>query len=1189
MSDPPQLRALPESIQRKLDALASRIRRVVFIRGALATLAVATAALVLLMAIDAGFMILSTPLRFSLSIAALLVVTATAWLKLIRPLRQKYSPSEIARIIESRHPELEARISTAVELLAKGTPDADRGSDELLGEVVKAAELDARVVLPRREFSSKKALRYALAALFAGGIIGAAFYLWPKPTTRLVKRAIMPTATDGNFFADQIIVTPGSLQVAEGEPLSILVETPAEHAELRTKFSDSTSETIERMSSIPNNGEIKKFSITFPSVSKSFQYRVRSNKALSEAYQVKVIPRPVVEKISITYRYPEYTGLAEKSLNSPTGAVTAIDGTTAIVSVLVDRPMKLAALHINEAPIWVNSQSAVDGKPVITWTVPLQTEMTGVWKVALEDFDGIRNLPIEYSITVTNDTPPELKIVSPETDHIDLKPSDSLSIGYIASDDFGIRLSGLQISTLKMPDGEFIPLPLEIPERKEDGTYTGEALVTIADLQLDGARDFQLKISITDGFGQETLSKPLFISVRTDAQSLLEQSVAKQAEEFGKQLWSVLQKLTEAKELSAHTPETFVKLGDEPIPQPTLDTLAQTQLLIADSEAEAASTAQQMSGTLFTRQAQELNTIVSDYIIPARQSAEVIPLSDNKINRVHKSRLLVRHLEDAIDALQNTLRSLQQNAGNARMLSQMNELTDKQRELAELMADPRNKELLPDLQEEQLALSSQMKQLVAENAQSFTERFVKARSDADQLADKAKSLAEDQQALADMLENAMIPEQREEATLDMFQWLESQQREIGTESKALTQHVEAGDEAILLVLKKSSENSQTAASQLRENVLDEAAQAALGNVVNLESTDANNPAMIPELQHLIQWQTSVANQIQALAASDLDSALAAMQARIADQSDALAQQTSAFQQDAAQLAASQAMQQAASAASQISAAAAAAAAAGAQLGGQAFSQFRFANTPGNAPPGTNIPANLPPAATIAALSENIPQRTVYGNNAVRANTDLPPDLAMLDGTAENPFSIGESFLDTFPPAVKDEAFTIQGGNHPPDYIPPGEQIPPTQGGGVSIAAATGMGSALGSAIGAAQGAASGLSGAANALATAAQNLQAPQAPDMDTPDITAAMEKTMEAETPREAAEAAKEAAVAMQSMMTQMSAERAEAMKNWQRVRGQVKSGVATESKGATPDEYKDLVKRYFEEIAKRETNNAP
>jgi hypothetical protein len=39
----------------------------------------------------------------------------------------------------------------------------------------------------------------------------------------------------------------------------------------------------------------------------------------------------------------------------------------------------------------------------------------------------------------------------------------------------------------------------------------------------------------------------------------------------------------------------------------------------------------------------------------------------------------------------------------------------------------------------------------------------------------------------------------------------------------------------------------------------------------------------------------------------------------------------------------------------------------------------------------------------------------------------------------------------------------------------------------------------------------------------------------------------------------------------------------DWQRVRGNVRSGLATSSKNSTPEEYRELVKNYFKEIARR------
>ena len=44
----------------------------------------------------------------------------------------------------------------------------------------------------------------------------------------------------------------------------------------------------------------------------------------------------------------------------------------------------------------------------------------------------------------------------------------------------------------------------------------------------------------------------------------------------------------------------------------------------------------------------------------------------------------------------------------------------------------------------------------------------------------------------------------------------------------------------------------------------------------------------------------------------------------------------------------------------------------------------------------------------------------------------------------------------------------------------------------------------------------------------------------------------------------------------------------SWARVGGQVKSGIAAGTRGQPPAEYRDLVKRYFEEIARR-SSTAP
>ncbi len=114
---------LPPPILDKLRSMIRRVRRLLFLRGLFATLAVALASLLAIMAVDATVTLFSSTSRWILSLAGLAATLAAAWWFLLRPLSRRYTLEKMARILEVRHPELQERISTAVELLA---------SDELI-------------------------------------------------------------------------------------------------------------------------------------------------------------------------------------------------------------------------------------------------------------------------------------------------------------------------------------------------------------------------------------------------------------------------------------------------------------------------------------------------------------------------------------------------------------------------------------------------------------------------------------------------------------------------------------------------------------------------------------------------------------------------------------------------------------------------------------------------------------------------------------------------------------------------------------------------------------------------------------------------------------------------------------------------------------------------------------------------
>ena len=105
---------LPPELLARLDAMIRRVRILQLARGLLATLGVALASILVVMGVDAALVITSDAVRWGLSLAGLALTLLTAYIALWRPLADRLTPVRMARIVETRHPELQERISSAI-------------------------------------------------------------------------------------------------------------------------------------------------------------------------------------------------------------------------------------------------------------------------------------------------------------------------------------------------------------------------------------------------------------------------------------------------------------------------------------------------------------------------------------------------------------------------------------------------------------------------------------------------------------------------------------------------------------------------------------------------------------------------------------------------------------------------------------------------------------------------------------------------------------------------------------------------------------------------------------------------------------------------------------------------------------------------------------------------------------------
>ncbi len=136
-------------IQKKLEDVLKRIRKVQIVRGVLVTVTIFLAGLLLMMAADYVFAPLPGIARW---VMFFVWIAATVYAGRIgfAPYFRKITTVQIARWIEVRHPEIQERMSTVLEL--EGT--ATRDSGDLIAALSLAAHKDIESVNPDVEIRS---------------------------------------------------------------------------------------------------------------------------------------------------------------------------------------------------------------------------------------------------------------------------------------------------------------------------------------------------------------------------------------------------------------------------------------------------------------------------------------------------------------------------------------------------------------------------------------------------------------------------------------------------------------------------------------------------------------------------------------------------------------------------------------------------------------------------------------------------------------------------------------------------------------------------------------------------------------------------------------------------------------------------------------------------------------------------
>ena len=653
-SDPILRDSLPPAIAATLRKTVRRIRAILWARGLLATAAAALGSILILMAVDAAFPIYSTVARWCLTSAGLASTLLVAWRALARPLSRPLTPARTAAILEARHPELEERISTVVELL--DSPDAARAdllSGELFGVLSREAEADASAVLPQHEFSMRSVRPFLAAFVAAVAVLAALFLAAPDLVGRLFVRAVAPYAELDNAFGGTLHVRPGDAICLLGEPFTVELDTEpgllgSPYIRCRAIAADGSygPEIPERMRSASPDGEtrtappphdaIRRYVHTIPAVASSFQYRVSCGLAVTRRYTVTAVAPPAVSSLTVTLDHPAYTGRERTIHHEDTPSdIVALPGTLVTFEATFNRSDLSDTLAI--PGIDARNISHTPGASV--WTAPVIAGADTTWTLSLRDGNGYTNVPAPRLFRAVPDQPPSIVLKRPETTRLRLPPDSTLDIRLVASDDVGLttpelwyRAASDSGDSASSADAVLLRPVRDFSPADEDGTWLGADTIDLSALALGDARFVQFHVRVADtlpaDLGGPHVATSAVITVELDrtADTLASQTIDALSDHAEESLEEIARRLAAARDAAGAVADRLRNGG-------ALDRIALSDIDTARRDAATARTlseslAADLANTAFESFGERVSAFATSEAEAARARAEEAQLAN---------------------------------------------------------------------------------------------------------------------------------------------------------------------------------------------------------------------------------------------------------------------------------------------------------------------------------------------------------------------------------------------------------------------------------------------------------------------------------------------------------------------------------------------------------------------------------
>jgi hypothetical protein len=526
----------------------SSIRPAQWTRGGLLTATVMLGGLLSMMALDHFLAPLPQAARWAMFGVWVLGTLAAAVIGL-RPLLRKIGLVQVARWIEGRHPEIEERMSTVLELAGSH----GGVSESLLEELAKSAGEDVDKVDARAELKAVGAARkWARPAIALAALLLLLFVVWPKEAARLAVRAVAPFSTLGNAAAVKFSVKPGDVELLEGDALEIAIgyDGPAKQLELVMTMPDG-NEIIQPM--LPAGDA---WSYRLDPVREGFRYKARAGRGESDGFEVTVWPLPALPEPRVKLAFPEYTGLLPKE--EPLGrGIEAVRGTKVELTGTLNTAVEGAWLVIDGKRVTDGAveKSASGGRVGVAWD--LKEAGSGEAVLWLKHRLGREVEALHFPVRVLEDLNPAVRWLSPVATELRVRPDEVLGLRYEVTEDFGVAALQLVVkATGQEPRRLERALPEKLGGPVKPARYRGESGMAVGELleAWPGASELRLRVRAADARPKELdgpgvgHSEWLLIKIDQHAESLARQELRAEHDGARETIESAMRQAREARE-----------------------------------------------------------------------------------------------------------------------------------------------------------------------------------------------------------------------------------------------------------------------------------------------------------------------------------------------------------------------------------------------------------------------------------------------------------------------------------------------------------------------------------------------------------------------------------------------------------------------------------------------------------------